>query len=169
VSQPQFKNLCSYFQGFTIYKQQMMKRPRAYPGMAVASPAAFYFAIHLERMRGMTGAALGGALGGAIEGLVAGMKKPAKKKYLPLDVPLVEEMDLTDVPRDVTAHPDWPVTWTEGPVIAVPSKAIVSLRSTWWMGGIRLELDGVGIHITTPFLKRKKMVAYLLDVGWTVT
>ena len=166
---PQFQNLCSHFQGFTIYKKQKWTRAHAYPGMAVASPEAFYFAIHLERMQGMTGAALGGALGGAIEGMLAGKKKRGKKKYLPQEVPLVEEIDLTELPSDVTECPEWPVTWKEGPVIVVPREAVKSLRTRWWMGGIDLEMDGVAIHVTTPFLKRKKMAAYLVNVGWKVT
>jgi hypothetical protein len=163
-----FQNLCSLLQGFTIYQKQALTRAHAYPGMAVASPQACYFAIQLERVQGMTGAALGGALGGALGAMIAGKKRQAAKKYLPRKVPLVEEMDLTALPRAILEHPEWPVTWKEGPVIVVPCAAVKALRTCWWRGGIDLEMDGVAIHVTTPFLKRKKMAACLVDMGWEV-
>jgi hypothetical protein len=164
---PSFQNICASSRGFNIFKKDARLRPHAYPGMVVASPDAFYFAINLDRTRGMTGAALGGALGGAIEGMIAGEKR-AKKKYLPQEVPLVEEMDLTDLPRTITEHPDWPVPWPEGPVIVVPRESVQSLRTAWWLGGIELTMEGVVIRTFTPLFKRKQMAGYLVDAGWEV-
>ena len=126
MTHPRFQNLCASSRGFNIFKKTAWARPNAYPGMVVASADALYFAIHLERMKGMTGAAIGGALGGAVEGMLAGKKKRARKKYLPQEVPLVEEMDLTDLPADVVEHPDWPVPWAEGPVIVAPAPVMVA-------------------------------------------
>ncbi|HBI46530.1 MAG TPA: hypothetical protein DDY78_27300 [Planctomycetales bacterium] len=135
--------------------------------MVVASPDAFFFAIDPKTVTGV-GAVIGGALGGAIEGLLASKKKRDKKKYMPQAVPLVEEMDLTDLSTEVTEHPEWPVTWEEGPVIIVPREAVQSLRTAWWLGGIELVMEGVAIRTATPVFKRKKMAAYLVDAGWEV-
>jgi hypothetical protein len=164
---PAFQNICARARGFNIFKRTAWGKPHAYTGMVVASPDAFYIAIDPNTLTGM-GAAIGGALGGAIEGMLANKKKRGKKKYMPQDVPLVEEMDLSDLPTEVAEHPEWPVTWTEGPVIVVPREAVQSLRTTWWLGGIELVMEGVAIRVATPIFKRKKMAAYLVDTGWEV-
>src|ERR1700722_5121913 len=104
---PQFQNICARSRGFNIFKKTAWAKPHAYTGMVVASPDVFYIVLDPKTLTGV-GAALGGALGGAIEGRLANKKKHSKKKYLPQDVPLVEEMDLTDLPIEVTEHPDWP-------------------------------------------------------------
>ena len=162
-----FQNICARSRGFNIFKKTAWGKPHAYTGMVVASPDVFYFAIDPQALTGV-GAAMGGALGGAIEGMLASKKKRSKKKYMPQDVPLVEEMDLTDLPTEVTEHPQWPVTWQEGPLIIVPREAVQSLRTAWWLGGIELVMDSVAIRTATPIFKRKQMAAYLVNAGWEV-
>jgi len=168
MSSPSFQNICAPSRGFNIFLKTAWARPHAYPGMVVASPDAFYFAIDPARIQGLTGAAIGGAIGGAVEGMLTSKKKRSAKRYLPQDVPLVEEMDLSELPATVTEHPQWPVPWTEGSVIMVPRAAVESMRTTWWMGGIELTMGDMVIRTFTPLFKRKKMAAYLVDAGWKV-
>jgi hypothetical protein len=167
MTSPAFLNICAWSRGFNIFKKTAWGKAHAYTGMVVASPDAFYIVIDPKTLTGV-GAAIGGALGGAIEGLLANKKTHGKKKYMPQDVPFVEEMDLSDLPTEVTEHPEWPVTWEEGPVIVVPRKAVQSLRTAWWMGGIKAAMEGVAIQTATPIFQRKKMAAYLVDMGWEV-
>jgi hypothetical protein len=164
---PQFQNICARSRGFNIFKSTAWAKPNAYTGMVVASPEAFYVAIDPKTLTGV-GAALGGALGGAIEGMLASKKKRSTKKYMPQEVPFVEEMDLSDLPTEVTEHSEWPVTWKEGPVIFVPREAVKSLRTTWLMGGIEVKMEGVTFMTATPIFQRKKMARYLVDAGWEV-
>ncbi len=170
-----YQNICASSRGFNIFKTTAWGKPHAYPGLVVAGPDTFYFVVDRQRMLttgGAIGGALGGALGGAVGGLIDGLRTDKKRRkklgYLPQEVPLVEELDLTDLPDKITEHRDWPVPWSEGPVIVVPRNAVQGLRTTWWMGGIEMQLDGVVIRTFTPIFKRKKMAAFLVDSGWDV-
>ncbi len=167
MTSPSFLNICARSRGFNIFKRTAWGKPHTYTGMVVASPDAFYVVIDPKTLTGV-GAAIGGALGGAIEGLHATQKKRGKKKYVPQDVPFVDEMDLRDLPSEVAEHPEWPVAWEERPVIVIPRKAVQWLRTAWWMGGIQVAMEGVAIQTATPIFRRKKMAAYLVDMGCEV-
>ncbi len=180
-SRPRFVNLAGW-QGFNIRDNSFWLRQRAYQGLALASPEALYFVIDPQGLHthdaATAGAAAGGfAAGGLLGGLAGALlgslmsrwrRGPAEKKYLPVPVPLVEEMDLTDLPAEITEDPDWPVEWDEGRVIVVPREAVRSLRTSFMTGGIDVGLAGVRIRIFTPLSKRKDMAALLADLGWGV-
>lgn len=159
---PRYQNICAVMRGFNIFKKTAWKRTNVYPGMVVAGADAFYYAIDQKLIIGP------GAVLGAVGGLVEGMRgKKKRKQYMPQEVEFVEETDLADLPEDITGDPDWPVTWDEGPVIVVPRRAVVGVRTGFWIGGIDVEVEDMILRTFTPIFKRKKMVAYLLELGWT--
>jgi hypothetical protein len=138
---PRFLNICASARGFNVRSRNARLRQTAVAGMVVASRDAFYFVPDPCV---------------TIEGL-----------FGPSD-PFVEELDLEDLPAEVTADHDWPVTWAEGPVIVVPRQAIQSLRTSLMRGGIELVLLEVRILVFTPLFRRQQIAAYLSALGWDV-
>ena len=80
----------------------------------------------------------------------------------------VQETDLSALPDEVTAHPDWPVKQTSGPVIVIPCAAISSVRYSFWQWGIFLQTDGLEFRIEPPFFGREKTLQWLDQAGWNV-
>ena len=167
ADKPRFKNICAMTRGFNIFAKSAWGSANAHAGMVVASAETFYFVANPNVVIGAA-AAVGGAVGGLVAGLAASKRKKGKRKIMPQDVPLVEELDLADLPAKVTRHPDWPVTWEEGPVIVVPRETVKAVRTSFWKGGIDVEVEGVVLRAFTPIFKRKRLVAYLVEIGWGV-
>jgi hypothetical protein len=151
---PRFLNICSSLQGFNIRKKKDRIRQKAIAGQVVASADAFYF---MPNPAAPGGADLFRAFRNDPEGRVFGTADP-----------LVEEVDLDELPDEVTGDPDWPVPWPAGPVLVVPRRAVRSLSTSVMRGGIELELRDVRILIFTPLFRRRKMAAYLTAAGWEV-
>jgi hypothetical protein len=178
---PRFTNLAGW-QGFNIRDNAFWMRQRPYRGLAIASRTRLYFVVDPKRLHAYDSAAAGGAAGGlAAGGLIGGLvgallgslighlrSRSGDRTILPKSVPLVEELDLAELPAGITEHPDWPVEWDEGPVIVVPRDAVESLRTSFWVGGIDVDLAGVRIRIFTPLSRRKEMASRLADLGWDV-
>jgi hypothetical protein len=160
---PWYQNICATMRGFNIFKQSSWRRANAVSGEVLPSPEAFYFVPHPRTVVGL--GALGGAVGGLIEGIHAAKKSKQPRAYMPEDVPLVEQMDLSELPEEVLEHPDWKVARKEGAVVVVPRAAVTSLHTAWW-SGIDVVAGDVIFRVSTPIFKRKKMAAYLVDLGW---
>src|SRR5205823_1076165 len=107
-SVPAYQNICASSRGFNLFKKTAWVRANAHPAIVAAAADAFYFAVNESHVLGAM-AAVGGAVGGAVAGMLAGKRSRAGKKIMPQPVPLVEEMDLTDLAPEITEHPDWPV------------------------------------------------------------
>lgn len=164
-----FVNICARMRGFNIRSKESRLRQSPYPGMVVASKEALYFVVDGALVPGGGKAALGrfGAVGGLVGGLLEG-KKRFSGPLLPRPDPLVQEMDLGELPAEITKHPDWPVDIKEGWVLVVPSEAVQSLHTSWLLGGIRVELRDVSILVFTPIFRRKQLAGLLADMGWDV-
>jgi hypothetical protein len=185
---PAYKNLAS-FQGFNIRRVDNNLRQKAYPGMAVGSRDTLYFVVDVKSVfantpalggaaggaaaAGLAGGALAGPLGGLIGGMVGGIlgelfDAGGPQTVLRVPVAGVRECPLADLPREVADHPDWPVPWEEGPVLVVPRRAVLKVRTSFWVGGIDIHLDAVIVRIFTPVFRRKQMASHLAELGWTV-
>jgi hypothetical protein len=165
-----FVNFCARMRGFNIRSKESRLRQKPYPGMVVASKKALYFVVDVQLLpAGAAGSVFGqfGALGGLVGGALEGKKK-FKGSLLPRPDPLVEEMDLSDLPEDITEHPNWPVDFKKGWVMVVPSEAVQSLRTSCLLGGIKVDLRDVFILVFTPMFRRKQMAGLLVDMGWNV-
>jgi hypothetical protein len=148
---PRFLNICAHQRGFNIRKKDARLSQSAFPGMVVASAEALYFVPDLEIM---PRSALGGLFGRLLQAPRLG--------------DLGGAMDLTEVPAEITEHPDWPVTWNKGPLFVLPREAVESLRTSFLLGGIEMMLPDVRILVFTPIFRRKQMAAYLAALGWEV-
>ncbi len=155
--------------GFNIRSKESRLRQKPYPGMVVASQQALYFVVDAQMTLNLAGGVLKqfGALGGLLEGLIQGGKK-FKGSLLPKVDPLVKEMDKNELPDIITNHPDWPVNFQKGWVLVVPSEAVLSMRSSCILGGIKVELQDAFILIFTPIFQRKQMATTLIGMGWKV-
>ena len=155
--------------GFNIRSKESRVRQKPYPGMVVASKKKLYFVVDVQSLPSPAGGVLGqfGAAGGLVSGMLEGKKK-FKGSLLPRPDPRVEEMDLSDLPEDITSHADWPVDFKKGWVLVVPSEAVQSLRTSCLLGGIKVELSDVYILVFTPIFRRKQMAGLLVDMGWDV-
>ncbi len=164
-----FVNICARMRGFNIRPKGSRLRQKPYPGLVVASKKALYFVVDGQLLPGTAGGVLGqfGAVGGLVAGVLKGKKK-FKGSLLPEPDPLVEEMDLGDLPEEVATHPDWPVDCKDGWVLVVPRAAVQALRTSCLLGGIRVELRDVFILVFTPAFRRKELAAVLVDMGWDV-
>lgn len=164
---PAFRNICASTRGFNIRgKAKWGGKP--YPGIVVASADFLYFAVN-ESLIVNAVAAVGGAVGGLIGGLVRSNRPGADpSRILPQPIESVEAKNLTELPRAVLQHRDWPVNWKSGPVIVVPKRSVKSLRTTFWLGGIEIQLDGASIRVFTPIFQRRQMAEYLKALGWDV-
>jgi hypothetical protein len=148
---PRFLNICAVQRGFNIRKKGARLTQSAFPGMVVASAEALYFVPDLQSM---PPSPLGGLFG--------------KLLRAPTLSDLEGEMDLTEVPEEITEHPDWPVTWDEGPLFVLPREAVEEMRTSFLLGGIEIMLPEVRILVFTPIFRRKQMAAYLAAAGWEI-
>lgn len=164
-----FVNICAPMRGFNIRSKESRLRQKPYPGMVVASKKALYFVVDVQNLPTTAEGVLGqlGAVGGLAAGILKGKKK-LKGSLLPQPDPLTEEMDITDLPEDITTHPEWPVGFENGWVLVVPYEAVRSLRTACLLGGIRVELRDVFILVFTPLFRRKELAGLLVDMGWDV-
>jgi hypothetical protein len=155
--------------GFNIRSKESRLRQKPYPGMVIASKEALYFVVDVQNLPSAAEGVLGqfGAVGGLVGGMLKGKKK-FKGSLLPRPDPLVEEMDLNDLPEDITSAPDWPVDFETGWALVVPHEAVQSLRTSCLLGGIKVELRDVFILVFTPLFRRKQMAGFLVDMGWEV-
>jgi hypothetical protein len=148
---PRFLNICAAQRGFNIRKKHARLSQAAFPGMVVASREALYF---VPGVGSMPPSPIGGLFGKLLRAPQLG--------------DLGGEMDLAEVPAEITEHPDWPVTWDEGPVFVLPREAVEELRTSFWLGGIEMNLPDVRILVFTPVFRRKQMAAYLDALGWEI-
>src|SRR5690242_5905633 len=104
-----YVNFCARLRGFNIRSKASRLRQKPYPGLVIASKKALYFVVDAQNVVGITEGVLGqfGAAGGLAAGMLKGKKK-FKGPLLAQPEPLVEEMDLSDVPEEIAEHPDWP-------------------------------------------------------------
>jgi hypothetical protein len=150
--------------GFNIRSKESRLRQKPYPGLVVASKNKLYFIVDVRMVpKGLLGQF--GAVGGAVSGMI---QKKNRLTLLPERDPLVTEMDLDQLPADITEHADWPVDFEEGWVLVVPKDAVQSMRSACLLGGIKVDLRDVSILVFTPIFQRKKMAGILVDMGWDV-
>ncbi len=148
---PRFLNICDSLRGFNIRKKDARLTQNAFPGMVVASAEAIYFVPDLQSMpRSPVGSLFGKLLSAPQLGDLGG------------------EMDLGEVPAEITEHPEWPVTWDEGPLFVLPREAVETLRTSFWLGGIEIQLADIRILVFTPIFRRKHMAAYLAALGWKI-
>jgi hypothetical protein len=131
---PRFLNICASQRGFNIRKKDARLTQSAFPGMVVASAEAIYFVPDLQSMPRPP---IGGLFGKLLQSPKLG--------------DLGGEMDLAEVPAGITEHSDWPVTWDEGPVFVLPRDAVVSLRTSFMLGGIEIEFAGVRVLSSRRF------------------
>jgi hypothetical protein len=164
-----FVNICAQMRGFNIRSKESRLRQKPYPGTVVASKEALYFVVDDQHLPNAAGGVLGqfGAVGGLVGGMLASENK-FKGSLLPRTDPLVEEMEIRDLPEKITKHPDWPVDYKKGWVLVVPSAAVQSLRTSCLLGGIKVEMRDVFILVFTPIFRRKQMAGLLGDMGWDV-
>src|SRR5687768_15168385 len=135
-----------------------------YSGIAVASADAFFLIVGSNALAtglGLSGGLVGGFLAGVLHKAVPG-------RYLPGAASDLTETDLAELPVEVTGHPDWPVKSRKGPVIVVPRPAIRSVRYSFWKWGIFLETKDIEFRLEPPFFGRKKVLAFLREIGWEV-
>jgi hypothetical protein len=151
---PRFLNICAVSRGFNVRKKKARLRQKAFSGMVVASADTFFFTLDPAAP--------------AVAQLFGGLKKDPEEGFFGTTDPLVEEVDLEDLPEDVTDDHDWPLTWKRGPVLVVPRRAVRSLRTSLMLGGILLELRDEQILVFTPVFRRQQMAAYLTANGWEV-
>jgi hypothetical protein len=166
---PRFVNICAQMRGFNIRSKKSRLRQKPYPGMVVASKEALYFVVDARHLRTAAGGVLGqfGALGGLVGGMLESKNK-LKGSLLPRPDPLVEEMEIQDLPEKIAKHRDWPGDYEKGWVLVVVPDAVQSLRTACLLGGIKVELRDVSIVVFTPIFQRKKMAGILVDMGWDV-
>jgi hypothetical protein len=164
-----FVNFCARLRGFNIRSKKSRLRQKPYPGMVVASKKALYFVVDVQNLPSAAEGALGqfGAVGGLVGGMLRGTKK-FKGPLLPGPDPPAEEMDVSDLQEDIATHPDWPVDFEKGWALVAPAGAVRSLRTSWLLGGIEVELRDVFVVVFTPLFRRKHMAGLLVDMGWDV-
>jgi hypothetical protein len=156
--------------GYTEFSRQMRAK-------TVASADAFYF-IEPPRPKaqtsdqssfGLAGAMVGGALGGLLGAMLdaAAASKDRKNAQLPKGI---EEMKLSQLPGEITGHPDWPIAEKKGVVTIIHRRAVKRLRysfSWFWLRSRFLLKTGLGeMMIFPPFFQGRKMVNFLKAVGW---
>jgi hypothetical protein len=172
MAPPRFLNICSKLRGFNIRSKASNLRQKPYPGMVVVSQKCFYFAVDMEavrRSRKMTyHQLLGPLLGEVVGGKVHSKKKKRTLSLLSQPDPEAEQVELADLPAEVREDPDWPVPWEEGPVLVVPRRAVLSVRTSFMLGGIEVELTDVRILAFTPIFQRKRLAESVEEYGWEV-
>lgn len=133
-------------------------------GVVVASADAFYLVVGMKATHaGLAGA--GGAVGGLIAGILA--RQAAGKSICDASTGVVET-DLSELPREVTFHADWPVKQRSGKVLVIPREAISSVRYSFWKWGIFLQTDGLEFRIEPPFFGRERTLQSLEEMGWKI-
>jgi hypothetical protein len=142
------------FNGFNFRQKDSRLRQRPFSGMVVASADAFYFALDPNTSRQAS--------------LFSGSNTDTESGLFGTTDPDVRDVDLSELPTEITGDHDWPLTWKQGPVLIVPRRAVRALRTSRMLGGIELELLDVRILVYSPVFRRLKMAAYLTAVGWEV-
>jgi len=131
-----------------------------YRGHVIASTDAYFLVIRktaLEHVAGLVvGAALGQLAGGFVD-LVIGKAIGSKREVM--------EVDMSDLPTVITAHPDWPCKQRTGRIIVVPRGAIDRIRYSFW-GTYDLILDSQTICIALSLLRRRRVTRFLRNKDW---
>lgn len=133
-----------------------------YAGLVVAGRDAFYFVV------GPKATHMGMEAGGGVLGaLVAAWLKRRSGGTVVAGAPSgVSQMDLSELPAEVTTLRDWPVRQKEGPVLVITREAISSIRYSFWQWGIFLEVETLEFRIEPPFFGREKKLRWLEEAGW---
>jgi hypothetical protein len=135
-----------------------------YTGVIVASRDAFFLLPLMHMNLATLGAiGLGGAIGGAIAGALA---RAASKggQYLS-DAKDVTEMDLADLPHEITGDPDWPLKKAKGRVLVVPRHAITKIKYSFW-GHFKLITEERTFLLELSLFRRRRVTNFLRSVGW---
>ena len=135
-----------------------------YAGLVVASADAFFLVVG-QKATHMGMAAGGGVVGELVATVLA---RRAAGEALCEPATGVIETDLAALPAEVTAHRDWPVKQTSGPVLVIPRAAIQSVRYSFWQWGVFLQTEGLEFRIEPPFFGRERLWQTLGEMGWAI-
>ncbi|WP_147274128.1 hypothetical protein [Bremerella cremea] len=130
---------------------------KEYFGPVIASSDAFFLVIRMSEAAALAGS-LGGVLGSVLVN-TASKFIPGKRSTM--------EIDLCDLPIEITSDPDWPQIQLDGRVIIIPRSVIVSTHYPWW-GALRIETSERRFNITPSFFYRGGVVKFLREHGWHV-
>ena len=133
-----------------------------YAGLVVVAREAFYFVVGPKATH--MGMEAGGGVVGAL--VAAWLKRRSSGTVVDGAPSGVSQMDLSELPAEITAQRDWPVKQREGPVLIVTREAIRSVRYSFWQWGIFLQVEDIEFRIEPPFFGREKKLQWLEEAGW---
>ncbi|MDY3560312.1 hypothetical protein R5W23_001544 [Gemmata sp. JC673] len=124
-------------------------------GRVIGSRDAFYLVVYFSP----AGAAV--ASGGLLGGLLAAASSALSDKTVYDQI-----TTLSELPSEVTGHPDWPIKKADRrPVIVVPRSAVKRVKYRWWHT-FDLICENQSYYIGPRVFGRRAVLKQLRDWGW---
>lgn len=130
-------------------------KAKQFLGAIVASRQAFFMHLASGEL-GLYGGLVGGIVGAIAGALLESAAKTQRQ---------IMEIDLSDLPAEISGHPDWPIKRKKGRLVVVPRSAVISVRYSFWTT-FDLQTDAQVFRVELRFLARRRILGFLRDAGW---